>query len=288
MNIKEFKEYARLRLGSSRERPELRFLISALLAQLAGVPNYWYHTREDYVISSHAEETLLQAVDQAALGKPLQYILGWVPFGDCRIRVDQRVLIPRPETEEMWHRAKNIPGIVLDACTGSGCLAIALKKKRPETPVYAFDISRDALDLAAENAALNGVDVRFFRADLSDLSQVEKNAMSAGLEKHSLGLLIANPPYVTEKEKQEMSREVLCFEPHQALFVPDHDPLYHYRQLAILGRHYLKSGGKFLAEINQAYGREIRLLIRKEGYRDIQVHKDLNEKKRFIKAMWVQ
>lgn len=288
MNIREFKEYARSRLKSSHERPELRFLVGALLSHLANVPHYWYHTREDHVISPDVEKALLQAIDQAALGKPLQYILGYVSFGDCRIKVDRRVLIPRPETEEMWYKAKNIPGIVLDACTGSGCLAIALKKKRPGTPVFAFDISQDALDLAIENAALNEVEVSFFRADLLNFSRVEQAALSIGLHKHSIGLLVANPPYVTEKEKKEISTGVLSFEPHHALFVPDHNPLCYYRQLAVLGRLYLKSQGRLLVEINQAYGKEICSLMREEGYKDIRLHKDMNEKDRFIEAMWVQ
>lgn len=287
MNIKEFKAYARDRLASSLEQPEQRFLVSALLAHFAGIPNYWYHTHEEHTLPPAAEKALLKAVDQATLGRPLQYILGFVHFGNCRIGVDERVLIPRPETEEMWDRARHIPGLVLDACTGSGCLAIALKKARPLANVYAFDLSRDALDVASQNAALNQVKVHFFLADLTDISGVEEAAQEAGLQKQTASLLISNPPYVTESQKKGMSGRVLSFEPHRALFVTDNDPLCHYRQLAALGSRLLCSEGTLMAEINEDFGREAGLLLQQAGYRGVQVHKDLNEKNRIIEARWV-
>ncbi|HPJ82970.1 MAG: peptide chain release factor N(5)-glutamine methyltransferase [Bacteroidales bacterium] len=287
MNIREFKAYARERLASSLEQPELRFLVSALLAHFAGIPNYWYHTREEHILPPTAEKALLKAVDQATQGRPLQYILGFVHFGNCRIGVDERVLIPRPETEEMWDRARHIPGVVLDACTGSGCLAIALKKGRPVTNVYAFDLSRDALEVASQNAALNQAEVHFFLADLNDIPGVEEAVAGAGLEKQAVGLLISNPPYVTESQKKGMSRRVLSFEPHSALFVPDKDPLIHYRQLAALGSRFLCSGGTLMAEINEYFGRETGRLLQQAGYSEIRVHRDLNEKNRIIEARWV-
>ena len=287
MNIKEFKAYARDRLAPSVEQPELRFLVSALLSHFAAIPNYWYHTHEDHLLSPAVAGELLQAVDQAAQGKPLQYILGFVHFGNCRIGVDERVLIPRPETEEMWDRARYITGPVLDACTGSGCLAIALKKGRPQTNVYAFDLSSDALDVASQNAALNQAQVHFFRADLTDVPGLEEAALKAGLEKQTVGLLISNPPYVTESQKKEMSPRVLSYEPHSALFVLDENPLCHYRHLAALGSRFLCSGGTLMAEINENFGREAALLFQQAGFKEVLVHKDLNEKNRILSALWV-
>ncbi|MDD4499507.1 MAG: peptide chain release factor N(5)-glutamine methyltransferase [Bacteroidales bacterium] len=288
MNIREFKSYAKARLEKDREAPEIRVVISSLLAKFAGIPHYWYHTQEDHVLSAGAENALLEAVSQAAAGRPLQYILGYVTFGECRIAVNEQVLIPRPETEELWNRAKQLEGDILDACTGSGCLAVALKKATPIKTVFAFDISSGALELAQKNAADNQTDVFFFQADLTDLKGFDKAALGAGLKKNSLGLITANPPYVTEKEKPGMSDGVLSFEPHQALFVPDRDPLLFYKPLASVGRMYLKKGGVLFAEINEMYGHEISLLMREAGYTDVRIHKDLFEKNRFVEAKWIQ
>jgi release factor glutamine methyltransferase len=288
MNIKEFKSYAKARLEKAREAPEIRVVISSLLAEFAGIPHYWYHTQEDHVLAAGAEKALVEAVSRAAAGEPLQYILGYVTFGECRIAVNEQVLIPRPETEELWNRAKQVEGAVLDACTGSGCLAVALKKASPCRPVFAFDISPGALELAQKNAAYNQAGVTFFQADLTDPDGLEQAANRAGLKTNSLGLITANPPYVMEKEKKFMKDGVLSFEPHTALFVPGKDPLYFYRPLASLGRMYLKKGGILLAEINEMYGHEISLLMREAGFSDIRIHKDLFEKNRFVEAKWIQ
>ena len=288
MNIREFKSYAKARLEKDREAPEIRVVISSLLAKFAGIPYYWYHTQEDHVLSADAENSLLEAVSQAAAGTPLQYILGYVTFGECRIAVNEQVLIPRPETEELWNRAKQLEGDILDACTGSGCLAVALKKATPIKTVFAFDICSGALEVAQKNAADNQTDVFFFQADLTDLKGFDRAALGAGLKKKSLGLITANPPYVTEKEKASMSERILSFEPHTALFVPDEDPLLFYRPLASLGKMYLKKGGLLIAEINELFAKEIALLMREAGYSDIRIHKDLFKKNRFVEAKWIQ
>jgi len=288
MNIREFKSYAKARLEKDREAPEIRVVISSLLAEFAGIPHYWYHTQEDHVLTAGAEKALMEAVSRAAAGEPLQYILGYVKFGECRIAVNEQVLIPRPETEELWTRAKQVEGDILDACTGSGCLAVALKKASPCRTVFAFDISPGALELAQKNAEDNQAEICFFQADLMDQGELEQAANRAGLRTNSLGLITANPPYVTEKEKEYMKDGVLSFEPHKALFVPGKDPLLFYKPLAFLGRKYLKKGGILLAEINEMYGNEISLLMREAGYSDIRIHKDLFEKNRFVEAKWIQ
>ncbi len=288
MTIREFKSYAKVRLEKDREAPEMRVIISSLLAEFAGIPHYWYHTQEDHVLSTDAEKALMEAISQAAAGKPLQYILGYVKFGECRIAVNEQVLIPRPETEELWNRAKQMEGDILDACTGSGCLAVALKKADPLRKVFAFDVSPEALELAGKNAVGNQVDIDLFLADLNDLNGLEQAADRVGLKKRSLGLITANPPYVTEREKEQMAHGVLAFEPHLALFVPDEDPMQFYRPLAALGSLYLKNGGIFLTEINEKYGQGVSLLMRDTGYTDIRIHKDLHEKNRFVEAKWIQ
>jgi len=288
MNIREFKAFAKARLGQTREAPEIRVIVSSLLANFAGVPHYWYHTEEDHVLSPAAEKVLLEAVRQAAQGKPLQYILGYVTFGECRIAVNEHVLIPRPETEELWNMAKQTNGDILDACTGSGCLAVALKKADPQRKVFAFDVSLSALELAKKNAVDNNVNIELFPADLNDLNGLEQAAGRVGLKKRYLGLITANPPYVTQREKEQMAHGVLAFEPHLALFVPDEDPMQFYRPLATLGSLYLKNGGILLAEINEKFGQEVSLLMQDTGYTDIRIHKDLHKKNRFVEAKWIQ
>ncbi|HKM30915.1 MAG: peptide chain release factor N(5)-glutamine methyltransferase [Bacteroidales bacterium] len=288
MNIKEFKAYAILRLKDQYEPPGLQLFISTLLQEMAEIPGHWYYTKETYVPHPEKLKSLMFAVDQAAAGKPLQYILGQVVFGGCSIKVDRRVLIPRPETEQLWDKARRTAtGPILDACTGSGCLAVALKKEKPQVPVFAFDINPNALELARENAVLNKTDVCFFQADIADTDAVEAAAIRAGLKKGTTDLLVSNPPYVTEKEKEQMLHRVLAFEPAEALFVPDADPLVHYRPLALLGSRFLRPGGTLLAEVNEAYGEELRRLFVQSGYSEVLVEKDLNEKDRFIHARWV-
>lgn len=296
MNIKYFKEYAALRLGRQYKTPELQFFIGSLLEGIAGIPRYAYYTREEDVLDNQQRKALLFAVDQAAAGKPLQYILGSVVFGNCRIKVDKRVLIPRPETEELWSRASKIAGRVLDAGTGSGCLAIALKKERPDYDVFAFDSSAGALDLAKENAVLNNVEVYFFHARMENddgqettegtekAGKVETAAAQVGLEAETVDLLVSNPPYVTEKEKEQMLHRVLAFEPAEALFVPNEDPLVHFRALASLGVRFLRPRGVLLAEINEAYGSDVGQLFEERGYTQVQIHKDLHKKDRFVQA----
>ncbi|NLA16310.1 MAG: peptide chain release factor N(5)-glutamine methyltransferase [Bacteroidales bacterium] len=285
MNIKIFKEYAAIRLKDQYEAPALQLFISSLLDGIASIPGYWYYTHEDYLLGPEELRPLMIAVDQAAAGRPLQYILGQVTFGGCQIQVDERVLIPRPETEQLWQMAVSFAnGTVLDACTGSGCLAIALKNAVPHTSVFAFDNNYDVLEVAKKNALLNTTNVRFFQADLSDTEGMSTAANRMGLTGGVVNLLVSNPPYVTEKEKEHMKHHVLIFEPDEALFVPNEDPLVHYRHLADVGKHFLRPQGVLLVEINEAYGEELCRLFEQKGYTQIQLHKDFHGKDRFIRA----
>ncbi len=213
-------------------------------------------------------------------GKPVQYITGKTIFYNCNIIVRPGVLIPRPETEELVDliisENPGFSGTIADMATGSGCIAVALAVNLPGSLITATDISQPALATARENAVLNNVKITFVKADiLSDEMKI----------RGKFDIIVSNPPYVRESEKAAMHRNVLDFEPHRALFVPDEYPLIFYR--AILGSActMLNQGGKIYFEINEAMGELMRLLLETYNYRQISLIKDINGKDRIIKGM---
>ena len=220
------------------------------------------------------------AIKDLRNGKPIQYIIGNVEFCDAVLSVSPDVLIPRPETAELVYliadnEKERLPQHILDLCTGSGCIAIALAKAFPSAMVFAFDISAEAMAVAQKNAEYNHANVSFLIADILR----EENP--AG---ESYDIIVSNPPYVRDMEKTMMNRNVLDYEPHLALFVPDDDPLIFYRHIAEFATKHLKTGGKLYLEINEALGNETAALLEKQGYRCI-VHKDSFGKDRMIEAV---
>ncbi|MBP6230943.1 MAG: peptide chain release factor N(5)-glutamine methyltransferase [Paludibacteraceae bacterium] len=231
--------------------------------------------------------TLTQETDSKTIakrlkkGEPIQYIVGEVEFYGLTFLVTPDVLIPRPETEELvdWiltedtdtQSSKNI----LDIGTGSGCISIAIAKNRPHHSVYALDISQKALAMATKNAVLNEVNIQF----------VEKSIFSLKIDDFTeqFDTIVSNPPYVCENEKNEMQANVLDFEPHLALFVPNDNPLKFYKAIAQLAQVQLKPNGLVYLEINQAFGAETETLFQQHGF-DTQLKNDLSGKPRMIKA----
>lgn len=210
--------------------------------------------------------------------EPMQYILGECTFCGLSLKVAPGVLIPRPETAELveWIAAdcSGREADVLDVCTGSGCIAVALACSLEKVSVAAWDVSEDALRVARENARRNGTDIDFRRVDiLGDVPAVQ------------VDVLASNPPYVTEKERAEMEPNVLDWEPELALFVPDDDPLLFYRTIARKGLELLKNDGKIYFEINRAYGKETVELLERLGYQKIELRKDSFGNDRMIKAI---
>ena len=232
--------------------------------------------------------------------EPIQYIFGHTLWCGLDLLVTPATLIPRPETAELVERISNFkfqisnfksPFKVLDVGTGSGCIAIALKKAHPEWQVTGIDISPEAIDVARENARRNKVDVRFEVADIFDSN--EENPKFEVLNS-KYDIVVSNPPYICEKEKKEMRANVLNFEPSSALFVPDDDPLKFYRRIAELQARQIQnskqgevqtSNPRFLFfEINEAYGPQLSAMLGGLGYTDIQIHKDIYDKPRIIEA----
>ena len=227
------------------------------------------------------------ALEDLKQSRPIQHIIGYTDFCGCRIEVSPDVLIPRPETEEMveWVVASGqwsvgsdqwsvVSGQILDLCTGSGCIAIALKKAFPAAEVVGVDISSAALEIARENAKNNGVEVNFVEGDVLD----GLNGVNG-----SYGLIVSNPPYVRESERGQMQRNVLDYDPALALFVPDDDPLRFYRAIATIAKDHLAESGQVVVEINEALADETCAVFKAQGFTS-RVHEDFRGKARWISA----
>jgi len=210
-------------------------------------------------------------------GEPLQYVMGFEFFRDRKFMVSPDTLIPRPETEELV--MKLLPLIneqhrVLDVGTGSGCIAVTLSIET-EAAIFAWDVSEGALDIAKNNASLLRAQVSFKHQDIFEWEQT----------KDTWDFIVSNPPYVLDQEKFEMSPNVLDFEPHLALFVPDLDPLKFYQALGTFAWSRLNPGGWLAVEINRAYGLETEKLFRQIGFSTTELHQDFNGNDRFV---WAQ
>ncbi|MBN1990478.1 MAG: peptide chain release factor N(5)-glutamine methyltransferase [Bacteroidales bacterium] len=219
-------------------------------------------------------------VTELKLQKPIQYVLGKAHFFGMEFRVTPSVLIPRPETEELvdWilHNSPTA-GNILDIGTGSGCIAISLAKNISSAGVSAIDISVDALEVAKANAEANSVTVSFLQADALGLHQ--NNEFPSGFD-----VIVSNPPYVRDSEKQQMHSNVLDYEPHLALFVPDTNPLLFYSAIAKAAARLLAPNGIVYCEINEALGHETAQCFANEGLQNINIKKDIHGKDRMICA----
>jgi release factor glutamine methyltransferase len=216
--------------------------------------------------------------DRLKKGEPIQYILGKAPFYGHEFLVNSYTLIPRNETEELVHlilKENKSPGLkVLDIGTGTGCIPISLALELNKAEVYGLDISKEALEVAHQNAKLLHAEVSFLKCNILDeLPPVE-----------DLDIMVSNPPYIPEKGKAEMHRNVLDFEPELALFVPNEDPLLFYRVIAEKGKKLLKPGGKLYFEIHEEFGADVLSLLEEKEYDELRLLKDLNGKDRMITA----
>ncbi len=236
--------------------------------------------RKDTTISAFMCGKIDKVVDRLIGGEPLQYILGKARFYGADLEVTPAVLIPRPETEELVDIIVKEQGDkpdlkVLDLCTGSGCIAVTLARVLKFASVTGVDISADALDVARENARMSKVKVSF----------VETDVLSSELPKSDkFDIIVSNPPYVLESEKSEMDRNVLDYEPHLALFVPDGDPLKFYVPIADYAGNALSAGGRLYLEINPLCAGSVSDCLKSRGFKDVDVIRDMNGKQRFVTA----
>lgn len=235
----------------------------------------------DVVCGKTGDETEMQALQQRLLtGEPVQYVLGEADFGGRTFHVESGVLIPRPETYELckWSlppTPSKWKGHILDIGTGSGCIACTLAAEIPNAEVTAWDISDDALRIAAENAKRANVHVSFKKVDVLN---------APFLYSEGLDIIVSNPPYICNKEREAMERNVLEHEPALALFVPDDDPLLFYRAIARYAAKALKPKGMLFFEINPLYINEMQQMLRTEGFSHTEVRNDQFGKQRFTKS----
>ncbi|MBQ0018962.1 MAG: peptide chain release factor N(5)-glutamine methyltransferase [Bacteroidales bacterium] len=233
---------------------------------------------------SEKERTELQIiVDRLLKNEPIQYVLGRTTFCGMNISVAPGVLIPRPETEELvaWitsdHETTHhtSPLSILDIGTGSGCIALALADQGFK--VEAWDISDEALDIAQKNAERLQLSIHFKKEDILHTDYSETRT--------PYDIIVSNPPYICQQEGAEMERNVLDYEPHLALFVPDNDPLLFYRAIARFAQKALNADGALYYEINRAYSKETAEMLKKEGFQKIEIRKDQFGNDRMIKAI---
>ncbi|MFD2246598.1 peptide chain release factor N(5)-glutamine methyltransferase [Pontibacter ruber] len=233
-------------------------------------------------VNEAKREVMARLLQRLLQHEPLQYVLGVAHFYGLELQVDERVLIPRPETEELVdlvvkdHRVQQHLH-VLDICAGSGCIPLALAANLNTSKVYGLELSEGALEVARANAAKYNLPVEWLHQDVfEDIP---------GIAPHSLDIITSNPPYVLEQEKEQMRANVLQYEPHLALFVPDEDALKYYKRITDVAAILLKRGGKLYFEINEQYGGGVKELLQKAGFSNIKVVQDLFGKDRIVRAL---
>jgi release factor glutamine methyltransferase len=281
-NIGLLRDSMVLELIETYGQREAGNMVESLFFYLAGVGKTDFITEPSRQLPEDIVRKLTSALNELKKEKPLQYVTGKVEFLDLELEVDERVLIPRPETEELvsWVIEENEDRTMLnllDIGTGSGCIALSLKKFLAGSTVHATDISTGALEVAESNAARYSLEISFYAADIRS----DRNS----LPDIEFDIIVSNPPYVTEGEKIHMRKNVKGFEPAAALFVPDNDPLIYYRAIADFAGRKLKEGGIVYVEINERFGEQCANLFRNNGFKGVLKKQDLNGKDRMIKAM---
>lgn len=270
------------RISSLYSAEECKIIARTVAAHLSGDNPIKFITDPNEEIEINGLENV---IEELAAARPLQYVLNRVDFFGLELYINQGVLIPRPETEElvMWaiDSAKKIESLrkhttirILDLCTGSGCIALALKSALPHTEVTAVDISDDALKIARKNVEMLNLNVEIVKDDV--LGGVES------LRDRQFDIIISNPPYIPQQEITTMHRNVVEHEPHIALFVDDNDPLCFYRAIAQSAQQMLKKGGYLLFEIHEKLHTQTCELLVREGYHDIELRHDFRDKPRMI------
>lgn len=284
MNLKELKIYFISSIKNLYPSEEVFSFFNLLAEKQLGLSRIEIALQPEKEISEAEKLEFDKAISRLGNFEPIQYILGDTEFFGLPFRVDNNVLIPRPETEELvdWiaDETQNKEANILDIGTGSGCISISLAKHLPKAKVVGLDVSADALLVAKHNAELNKVDVTFVKTDVLD-----ENSWELMLEDVKFDTIVSNPPYVRILEKKLMKPNVISHEPDIALFVEDEDPLLFYRKIAQLSKIYLKPEGALYFEINEYLSKEMKEMLEFEGFKDVEIRKDIFKKDRMIKCM---
>jgi len=276
ISLKELSCQFETRLDSHYTKKEIDYLKFLLFEHFLAVGKIDFFTNREILIDDSKTTEFLKATEELLNDKPIQYIIGECEFDKIKLKLNNNVLIPRPETEEMISLINGMQikfDKIIDIGTGSGCIAISLKKRFPYSDVTATDFSTPAISLAKENAILNKVDIDFILHDILDGSDFLKD---------NFDLIVSNPPYVKEEEKQTMKRNVLDYEPHNAIFVKNDKPLVFYKAIASFAGKSLNTGGIIVLEINENLAQETKKVFDEYGFKNAEIIKDLFKKDRFL------
>ena len=258
---------------------EISSIFHLLTSHYFGFPRTLLAMEPQKTLQPEEAQLLSGALEKLQANVPVQYITGKAFFMELELQVSPAVLIPRPETEELVHWIVTTHGDtsslrILDIGTGSGCIALGLKKYWDEATLFAMDVSLEALQIARRNAAALGLEVWFRHGDIR----------KPGGDWPAFDILVSNPPYVPSRDRAGMQPHVAESEPHLALFVPDEDPLCFYRDILHFGKHHLRPGGWLYLEVYEAFGEQVCILLGEAGYTDIEVKKDIFGKVRFVRG----
>lgn len=277
--IKDIRDHYLGRLKKIYPEQEAKTLLEILFEDLLDISRVEMLTGPRERLSESEMLTIHFAVSDLLKNRPVQHIIGKAEFFGLILQVDHNVLIPRSETEELvaWILDETVQksGLrVLDIGTGSGAIALALKNERPEWDVWALENSDKALEAARKNARNYNLQIHFLQTDILD--EISREKLSA------FDIIVSNPPYVTESDKAEMQPNVLDFEPAEALYVPDENPLLYYRVISNFAVKNLRKQGKIFLEINEKFGSEMIQLLEDHGFVNIILRKDLRDRHRMI------
>lgn len=256
------------------------------LEHFVKIPKFQLSIDPQFTLKPKETDAFFEVLEELKNQKPIQYILGETEFYGLKFKVDQNVLIPRPETEELvdWiiksNKSRLEPLKILDIGTGSGCIAVSLAKHLKNAQVYALDISSEALEVANGNAKINGTEITFINADILDMKSYQSVFNETGFD-----IIVSNPPYVRHSEQLEMKPNVLDHEPHLALFVEDNNALVFYKAIIDFATRYLNSNGEIYFEINQYLGEETKQLLIDAHFKNVDLLMDLNANNRMLKGI---
>jgi release factor glutamine methyltransferase len=292
MTIKQYRAHFNKSIKHLYPTSEIDSFFFLILEEYIGFKRIDIVLKSDFYIDQKSLNLMQIATKQLEQEIPIQYIIGKTEFFGLPFNINKEVLIPRPETEELVEQVLKEVSLtkicktptdettnekqlkILDIGTGSGCIAISLKKQLPSSKISAMDVSDKALHIAKKNADLNKVDINFIHLDILKTNNLNK----------FYDVIVSNPPYVRELEKKEMKNNVLNNEPHLALFVDNKNPLLFYNKIAELAENFLTKNGQLHFEINQYLGKETIKLLAEKGFKNIQLKKDIFGNDRIISA----
>ncbi len=279
MNSKEFYRNFLIEIQSIYDLNEATVITDWVFENIANIKKMDLIKNPMQEIPAPVIEKLIEKKEQLLTNKPVQYVMGTANFYDMEFVVNNNVLIPRPETEELTklvintHQFEYKQLSILDVGTGSGCIAIAIKKHLISSKVIAIDVSEAALEVARKNAIGNKTNIQFTQLDFLDERRWNELLM--------FDILVSNPPYIPESEKENMAKHVVDHEPNNALFVPDTDPLIFYKKIAQFGQTHLNYNGKIYLETHEDYAKEVAELF-STNYKKVIIKKDLSGKERIV------